>query len=733
MNILDFKTIFAIICSFINAHIKESLYGDMFSSYGASKNKVEALNKYKFSTIMSGQKVPTTQMIAYYNNDEQTDELTEDLKLNILPYIAQKFELCKRIKECIQVSVPNENDRELLLQYYPTKEDEIPVFLTKVIIFALNNKDVSSAGSPDISDMINIPKIKPCKNFSGRKKELEALHEMLQAHDKIFVYGIGGIGKSEFVKQYAQDNTEAYKNILFITYTGSLKAAVANINFINEHEKNTEALYAAHMEYLRLLKGDTLLIIDNFDIYPDDDADFQDIYDLDCKIIFTTRCHISDDYSQFELTEMSVDEIMLIAAAMKVNEPADMLYRLFTTVHCHTLCCDLIIRLLLRGGMSSQNILDNLANEPAAPDISDRIRKSSDNLTYTNHVRKLFALWKLTDEQQTVLRYMCIIPEDGLGSLYFTEITSLQDMNAVNELDEMGLITFSDYTIRVHQMIAEVICSQLSPDMENMAPVVDGLIYQAIHIGDNIINRINCLIIVVLTGNFIRMVNKTDTDRYVYFLNIVCNFCENVEFTDAMRMILNEISFYVDGIADQSQKAVYYMSKAALSNNDNDKKAALAYLRKAESMLPDTADTAAAHNLVFNVNNNLLYLYTDMGDLGRAHKYFNSTSSILNTYDDIEIVSRIAYHFNAVKMYEKEKNYIKASVEASHLVPLCNMIPDTFKLLTALATAIEMFSKAGKPGTAQIYMGQYNSIMRRLLLPSKGTGDTQANFIKALE
>ncbi len=110
---------------------------------------------------MSGQKVPTTQMIAYYNNDEQTDELTEDLKLNILPYIAQKFELCKRIKECIQVSVPNENDRELLLQYYPTKEDEIPVFLTKVIIFALNNKDVSSAGSPDISDMINIPKIKP--------------------------------------------------------------------------------------------------------------------------------------------------------------------------------------------------------------------------------------------------------------------------------------------------------------------------------------------------------------------------------------------------------------------------------------------------------------------------------------------------------------------------------------------------------------------------------------------
>ena len=96
-------------------------------------------------------------------------------------------------------------------------------------------------------------------------------------------------------------------------------------------------------------------------------------------------------------------------------------------------------------------------------------------------------------------------------------------------------------------------------------------------------------------------------------------------------------------------------------------------------------------------------------------------------------MSRIAYHFNAVKMYEKEKNYIKASVEASHLVPLCNMIPDTFKLLTALATAIEMFRKAGKPGTAQIYMRQYNSIMRRLLLPSKGTGDTQANFTKALE
>ncbi len=61
-----------------------------------------------------------------------------------------------------------------------------------------------------------------CKDFSGREKELRAFSEMLKAHDKVFLYGIGGIGKSEFVKKYISEHKKDYTNILYTTYSESV-------------------------------------------------------------------------------------------------------------------------------------------------------------------------------------------------------------------------------------------------------------------------------------------------------------------------------------------------------------------------------------------------------------------------------------------------------------------------------------------------------------------------------
>ena len=171
---------------------------------------------------------PSKELREFYSEETNLRRLRLDLEVSILPMISQKCELCERIIYEIKVTIPNIDDRDSLIDHYSPDEHGISLFLAKCLVFAMNNVNITIDSSPDVSSRINVPKIKPCKNYSGRKKELEALHEILQAHDKVFVYGIGGIGKSEFVKQYAQDNTEAYKNILFITYTGSLKAAVAN-------------------------------------------------------------------------------------------------------------------------------------------------------------------------------------------------------------------------------------------------------------------------------------------------------------------------------------------------------------------------------------------------------------------------------------------------------------------------------------------------------------------------
>ena len=50
----------------------------------------------------------------------------------------------------------------------------------------------------------------PCKFFCGRDTELEELHEALISNDKIFLYGIAGIGKSELAKAYARKYKKTY-------------------------------------------------------------------------------------------------------------------------------------------------------------------------------------------------------------------------------------------------------------------------------------------------------------------------------------------------------------------------------------------------------------------------------------------------------------------------------------------------------------------------------------------
>lgn len=45
---------------------------------------------------------------------------------------------------------------------------------------------------------------KPCRHFLGREEELEELHTMFEQNRHIFLYGIAGIGKSEFAKAYAK-------------------------------------------------------------------------------------------------------------------------------------------------------------------------------------------------------------------------------------------------------------------------------------------------------------------------------------------------------------------------------------------------------------------------------------------------------------------------------------------------------------------------------------------------
>lgn len=92
----------------------------------------------------------------------------------------------------------------------------------------------------------------PCRHFCGRDEELSVLHDLLNEHDKAFISGIPGIGKSELAKAYAKQHKADYTNIVHLYYTGSMREDIARMDFVDDlSDDTTDARYERHARFLR--------------------------------------------------------------------------------------------------------------------------------------------------------------------------------------------------------------------------------------------------------------------------------------------------------------------------------------------------------------------------------------------------------------------------------------------------------------------------------------------------
>ena len=99
--------------------------------------------------------------------------------------------------------------------------------------------------------------------FVGRKTEIMIIDDILSANQLVFLSGIGGIGKTELAKKYADKYREKYNTITFAIYEKDIKTLVNNeimINNLEQDEKETdeERKYVECMSlgYLYIQMGD---------------------------------------------------------------------------------------------------------------------------------------------------------------------------------------------------------------------------------------------------------------------------------------------------------------------------------------------------------------------------------------------------------------------------------------------------------------------------------------------
>lgn len=595
---------------------------------------------------MTGQAKISPKISSFYAKPSNQEKLAKNIHQNILPLMADYSRTLQDIYSLfIQDSSISEAKKAELASLYKPADLRL-LFLAKLISFGMErpfikrdtkNQKLIAGGSlsPMVLDYIMDSEVpRPCRHFVGRDDETTELHFLLEDNSKVFLYGIAGIGKSELAKSYAKQYKKHYTNILYFEYAGDLHQSVTDMDFADDLPEDTEEeRFRKHNRFLRSLKDDTLIIIDNFNATATQDSFLSVMLKYRCRILFTTRSKF-DSYCTLHLKEIkeSSSLFQLVSSFYsEAEEHRSLVEEIIETVHRHTFAVELAAKLLENGILAPHQLLIKLQEEKASLHNEDKIKVMKDgqssNATYYNHIHTLFSLYSLSRKQRDIMCNMCFLPSSGISARIFSKWLELSTLNDVNDLIETGFVQSSlRHTISLHPMIQEIAVSETAPSVTNCHALLDSL--QKICLMHGIeVSYYKKLFQTV--ENIMLFIEKDDIPQYLLFLEDVFPYMEKYHYQKGMKKIIQELQHFIKAntYGTASDRALLLDYQATLEPKTEK---AIKLEKEALAQIKETTKENA--HLVSNLHSNLGGLYRINGQLDLAKKHMKMGISLLEQY-----------------------------------------------------------------------------------------------------
>lgn len=612
----------------------------------------------------------SSRITSYYSANENIEAMAIDIEENILPLLYDKYMAAEEIYHLLMndTTVSTNRKREIAGGYPYENDTDLSGFLSRVLLFTMNRnfvkrdtktKELLSSGtlSPIVRDYIYDIVPRPCRHFCGRETELEEIHELLKENSKVFLYGVAGMGKSELVKMYAEKYKKEYTNILYFSFAGSLEEMIAACDFADDLPGENESVrFEKHNRFLKSLKEDTLIIIDNFDIVPTPESGFDDIMQYRCKILFTTRCRFSE-YTELEITEMPENDLVGLAGKFydRTERNLDIVTQIIDEIHRHTLSVELAARLLSSGILKPKKLLAELKKSKSVLQTEDKINVVKDGkntkATYFEHIHRLMYIAGLTGEAGTIMRRMTFVPDEGINPRLFAEWLELKNLNNLNLLTEYGFIQVNDFhKISLHPLIKEITLDDMKPAMSNCKTLINSIHELCLMHGLDLPYH-NTMFKVI--ENIILLAAKDEPDTYLLFIKDVFAYMEKYAYGSGMKLIISEFEKYVLTIDDKALIFDYKSAYEHICNQDMQK------AMEHELQAVDLCDEISNQHLKANIYANMGGLYHTTGDVLQAKDFMEKAYCILTEnnlqYTNDSIIQICNYANLAANLGESKK------------------------------------------------------------------------------
>ena len=595
-----------------------------------------------YSRWCTGERPIPKEILSFYDNNGFNDimnNVREDVIPNLINVPATRELLLELVTDSIDVIGTEKADEFSQI----TDDAEL---ITALIRYAILNDHASKHTllSPNLSDILlsnKLPSVN--RHFIGRKEELKAIGKALQEHNLVFVIGTAGMGKSELAKTYAKKNEKKYTNVIHIFYDGDLKKCIAHMEFDDDTaDMNDDMLFNKHMRILKKLHSDSLIIIDNFNVLPKEDTFFKEFIKLNCKILITSRCNISQ-YEIVKVSEMDTDTELVelfYKHCSSAKDSEDVVKEIIQTVGCHTLTVCLAALSLTASGMEPDELLAELKtcglNITSGEDVE--LYKDDDftDGLMIEHLRKLLQLGKLSDQQLDILRNLSLLPVSGVLKYHFKNWMNLEKLADVNHLIKYGFINedTDNKKISLHPLLQDVIAIETLPTVTTCQTLLNSLHLICLAHGlelrkpDHIISSLISVSerIVVDDGAFFLLFLQ---DMFPYLDKyLVLHYLPNV--TERISYVMDE--FRIDSPCDKAllldYKAECFLLKKDYGNAVKKREKAIGILEKLHTK---DADVRTA-NLLSNLYNNLSNTYLLMKRGTEAAKTLRTAFDIRMEY-----------------------------------------------------------------------------------------------------
>ena len=376
----------------------------------------------------------------------------------------------------------------------PPMEKRITELVSRISYILNKNIDSNFEMSKDEPNLKSNYPLSTC-NFVGRKEELAYLEENLKKYGKVFVQGMGGIGKSELVKAYINTHKEDYDTIIFAVYENSLIDTVIKDEYFkithfnrkldeNGESEEKEEYFKRKVDMLHELSNErTLVIIDNFDV--EDDINLKELLKGPYNMIITTR----NDFRKYQLPVMHIEPMTNMQDLLDIfqenyiirikEEDSSVIKEIIELIGRHTLTVQLLASVMQDMRIKPQQMYENLKAQGISNEIQGEVMHSMQNYeSIYQCLSVLFKISDLTEEEKQVLKYLTVFPISGIEFDDFMDLCEINTGLVINRLIKKSFIIHdyvTDY-ISLHPLISGIVDKENSLILEEAKTLIHNIV-----------------------------------------------------------------------------------------------------------------------------------------------------------------------------------------------------------------------------------------------------------------